>query len=429
VELEEIKGGDRGRGGLFRSLLLPMLGLVVVVGLLGTVWSGVVRESDEGRKLQEILEGNARMVERMNLPLSEQMVSNLSTVMGRPVGLVSDGAVVAGGDAWSERELELVRGAADSENGFVADFGYEGISVEVGGGEHLVVVRELGFFNDRRVWGFLWVVVPIGAVVAYWLARRLAKPLEDLAVVAPEFGELALPRRFTERSDEVGILARALDGARDRISREQEMRERSERLAMLGQIATGLAHEIKNPASAILMQAVRDEAEDIVGLVNQWLFIAQPSSPKMGVNDLVVELRRMVERREEVFLYHSVHIRLDVPEELDVVCDARRVMQAVRNVVDNGVAAMPEGGELVVSLEESSTEICLSVRDGGEGFSEEALARVGEPFFSEKEGGMGLGLAMVKGVMEGHEGRFEVSNMDVSSGGGVVKMWFPIKKI
>jgi signal transduction histidine kinase len=266
------------------------------------------------------------------------------------------------------------------------------------------------------------------------IARRLVRPLEQLAKAAPSFSEQALPRVLTDRSDELGILARALDGARERIINEQELRERSERLAMLGQIATGLAHEIKNPAAAILMQAelmdggagdlIRDEAEEIVGLVNQWLFIAQPSPPKVGMHDLASELRLMAERRGDVFSYRSVKAVVEVPELLEVECDVRRVMQAVRNLVDNAMAAMPDGGTLRLQLEEADGEACLTVFDTGDGFSETALARYGEPFYSEKEGGMGLGLVMVKRVIEAHGGRLEVEN----SQGGVVRMYLPVRK-
>lgn len=410
-----------------------MLGLVVVVGLLGAFWAGWVREHEESARLRETLHGNALMVERMKLPMSGQMVGNLSTAMGRPVGVISDAGVLTGGEGWGEREHYLAESAVSGE-GTADDFGYEAVSVPVAGGGRLVVIRELGVFRDGRVWGFLWVVLPLGALAAFFLARRLSRPLEDLAEAAPDFGEAILPERLTGRGDEVGILARALDGARERILNEQALRERSERLAMLGQIATGLAHEIKNPASAILMQAelmegaagrlVRDEAEEIVGLVNQWLFIAQPSPPRVGMHDLVAELGGMVERRGEVFAYHGVTVELSAPEVFEVECDVRRVMQAVRNVVDNGVAAMPAGGALKILLESFGDEVCLTVRDGGCGFSEEALANFGEPFFSEKEGGMGLGLAMVKGVVEGHGGRLEVFN----DGGGVVRMWFFVRK-
>ena len=434
VKSEEI---ELGKGGLFRSLLLPLLALVVVVGALGSIWTGWLRMTDEREDLLKTLRGNAVMMEKMRLPISERMAGNLSTVMGLPVAVVDEGGSLLGGETWSDSERKLALKAVGAEGGFAVGAGYEILAADLADGRgHLVVIHDRTWLWGWRTWGFLSIILPIGAVAAYVIARRLVRPLEELAKAAPSFSDQSLPSLLTGRSDELGILARALDGARERIINEQELRERSERLAMLGQIATGLAHEIKNPAAAILMQAelmedvngaselIRDEAEEIVGLVNQWLFIAQPSPPKVGMHDLASELRTMAKRRGDVFAYRSVKVLVEVPQFLEVECDVRRVMQAVRNLVDNAVAAMPEGGVLGIRLEETKGEACLTVRDSGGGFSETALAKYGEPFYSEKEGGMGLGLVMVKRVIEAHGGRLEVENSE----GAVVRMYLPVRK-
>ena len=431
----KVDEGELGKGGLFRSLLLPLLALVVVVGALGSIWTGWLRMKEEREDLHRTLRGNAVMMERMRLPVNGRMAGNLSTAMGLPVAVVTEGQELSGGESWSDSERMLALKAVDAEGGFAVGGGVEVLAAELADGRgNLVVLHDRTWLWGWRTWGFLGLILPIGAVAAYVIARRLVRPLEQLAKAAPSFSEQALPRVLTDRSDELGILARALDGARERIINEQELRERSERLAMLGQIATGLAHEIKNPAAAILMQAelmdggagdlIRDEAEEIVGLVNQWLFIAQPSPPKVGMHDLASELRLMAERRGDVFSYRSVKAVVEVPELLEVECDVRRVMQAVRNLVDNAMAAMPDGGKLRLQLEEADGEACLTVFDTGDGFSETALARYGEPFYSEKEGGMGLGLVMVKRVIEAHGGRLEVEN----SQGGVVRMFLPVRK-
>lgn len=426
---------ELGKGGLFRSLLLPLLALVVVVGALGSIWTGWLRMTEEREDLHKTLRGNAVMMERMRLPVNGRMAGNLSTTMGLPVAVVDAEGALIGGESWSNSERVLALNAVSAEGSFAVGAGFEVLAANLADGRgHLVVKHDRTWLWGWRTWGFLSLILPIGAVAAYVIARRLVRPLEELAKAAPSFREEPLPRILTDRTDELGILARALDSARERIINEQELRERSERLAMLGQIATGLAHEIKNPAAAILMQAelmdngtgelIRDEAEEIVGLVNQWLFIAQPSPPKVSKHDLASELRLMAKRRGDMFSYRNVKVVVDVPDLLEVECDVRRFMQAVRNLVDNAVAAMPEGGILGLQLEETAGIACLTVRDSGKGFSETALAKYGEPFYSEKEGGMGLGLVMVKRVIEAHGGRLEVENSE----GAVVRMYLPVRK-
>lgn len=430
---------ERGTGGLFRSLLLPLFLLVVVVGTLGTLWTSWVRVSEERIRLRETLQGNARMLERMNLPISARMAENLSTAMGRPVALVLSNGHIEGGQSWDEQDIKLAIMSTESAGGYAKLGSKESIAVPLNSRNgHLVVISQtsqLLDWSDARSWGLLAIILILGAICAYVISQRLVAPLTELASRAPEFGEKALPEHLTSRSDELGLLARSLDSARQKILSEQEMRKQSERLAMLGQIATGLAHEIKNPASAILMQAdvmenksaaklVREEAEDIITLVNQWLFIAKPMPPKMVLHDLAKCLRALISRRAEIYAYHGVEIDLKSPDSLIVECDEKRIMQAVRNLIDNGIAAMPEGGMLEVLLEKNGKHASLEVRDSGKGFSDNALKRFGEPFYSEKEGGMGLGLALVKGVAEAHGGGTQASNKDGK--GASVKFWILI---
>lgn len=434
--LSPSKDHEKGSGGLFRSLLLPMLILVIVVATLGTLWAGWLRVSEERVRLRETLEGNARMLERMNLPMSGRMAENLSTAMGRPVALVQPSGRVDGGQEWNGENIQLASLATLSDDGYAKQGDKEAIAVPLGGQQgHIVVLSHrsrLLDWSDSRSWGLLGIILILGALVAYILARRLVVPLTELARKAPDFGEQALPDHLTSRSDELGLLARSLESARTKILLEQDMRKQSERLAMLGQIATGLAHEIKNPASAILMQAdvmenkaaaklVREEAEDIITLVNQWLFIAKPMPPRMVQHDLAKSLRAFISRRKEIHTYHGVELELVAPESVIVECDEKRVLQAVRNLVDNGIASMPEGGTLKILLEEKGRFASLEVQDHGKGFSEDALRHFGEPFFSEKEGGMGLGLALVKGVAEAHGGGTEAHNH--AGGGASVRFW------
>jgi len=92
------------------------------------------------------------------------------------------------------------------------------------------------------------------------------------------------------------------------------------------------------------------------------------------------------------------------------------------NLLRNAVQAMPSGGRVTVSVSNEEGRVSVLVEDEGSGFSASALARLGEPFYSEKEGGMGLGLAVVKGICEAHGGGLTVENR--SDGGARVRVDF-----
>ena len=105
-----------------------------------------------------------------------------------------------------------------------------------------------------------------------------------------------------------------------------------------------------------------------------------------------------------------------------VEVDGPRIEQVVRNLLINAVQAMPEGGTISVEVRDEAGGVVLGVGDEGRGFSREALGRWSEPFFSEREGGMGLGLTLAVEVMSGHGGRVEVSNRP--EGGARVRCFF-----
>jgi signal transduction histidine kinase len=103
-----------------------------------------------------------------------------------------------------------------------------------------------------------------------------------------------------------------------------------------------------------------------------------------------------------------------------VEVDSRRIEQVIRNLIQNGIQAMPAGGSLTIETGAQDDFARLHVSDRGSGFSDQALRRFGEPFFSEKEGGMGIGLTLSKEVAEGHQGAVTASNHKDNSGATVI---------
>jgi signal transduction histidine kinase len=208
--------------------------------------------------------------------------------------------------------------------------------------------------------------------------------------------------------------------------RERLKRAQSERLAMLGSVATSLAHDIKNPLASIQLHAqllnpvdeedqkatklIQSETSVIAGLVNQWLHLAHPQPLKMELLDLRQSLREVAEMLEAQAQHAAVSILLHLPEPLPVLGEAAKLAQVFRNLFLNAIQAMPRGGELSVKAEKSAESVSIHFLDQGAGFSEQALKRGAEPFFSEKEGGMGLGLNIVASILAAHGGMLNLQN-------------------
>jgi signal transduction histidine kinase len=226
----------------------------------------------------------------------------------------------------------------------------------------------------------------------------------------------------------VGQLARAIITTRDQLAEERLKRERSERLALLGKVATGLAHEIKNPLASIRLHSqlaasspqdaesaeslrhIQNEAQVIEGLVNQWLYLARPEPPKMSPLDLGEVVRDLSAALRAQAEHAGVRIHLDLDSELPVLADRQRLAQAVRNIMLNAIQHMPAGGELAVIGVRGEGALRVAFLDEGRGFSEAALARGAELFFSEREGGMGLGLNVASEIIKAHGGRLTLEN-------------------
>lgn len=433
--MREASGSVKKRyenGGLFRRLLVPLLVLVIAAGGVGALWNGRSRALEFRERTLVTMRGNAELIVRLKLPLSERLMENFSTAMGRPLGVVGPQQQSAFSKDWTAGERDWALNAAREGEGWDRREETELLMMPIAGTNQYLVALNRGVswfsWRDASSWWVFGVVGMLGVVFAFVLARRLVVPLRELAQRAPTMDYSVMPDALIKRRDELGTLARALRDARSRMIRERDRRKQSERLAMLGQIATGLAHEIRNPAAAILAQAevlkasgtseaelILDEAEEVLALVNQWMFIARPEPPQMRPMSLVRCVRELCGQMAAQAKFHQVEFHLDLVESLNICGDVRRIQQVLRNLINNGIAAMPGGGRLSICGREKDGDVVLTVDDQGQGFSESALRHFGEPFYSEKEGGMGLGLALVKGVVEAHGGKVRVEN---PTGGG-----------
>ena len=221
-------------------------------------------------------------------------------------------------------------------------------------------------------------------------------------------------------------------------SREARMR-RVESLASLTTLAAGVAHEIKNPLGSLsihvqlvqkaleacrvlcggekanldtidrYLSVINEEIERLNQIVVDFLFAVRPMDLDLrygNINTLLKELADFVcfELNEK-----SIDCNLDLAEDLPAInYDENAMKQAILNIVQNAIAAMPEGGELYIKTDTQDTDIRISIADTGVGIPEENFMKIFEPYFTTKVAGSGLGLTMVFKIVREHSGEINV---------------------
>jgi two-component system sensor histidine kinase PilS (NtrC family) len=206
----------------------------------------------------------------------------------------------------------------------------------------------------------------------------------------------------------------------------EERVKRSDRLAAVGQLASGMAHEIRNPLASIsgsvqlllegsnvseedrhLMRIVLREADRLSSLLSDFLLYARPGSPKIAAVDVSSVLDELALLAAGDPRFVGIEIRRAYPPGVSMSLDRQQLYQAMLNLVINGAEAMPDGGVLTIGLGPGEREIF--VEDSGPGIPENIRNRIFNPFFTTKEHGTGLGLATVHAIVEAHGGSISVA--------------------
>lgn len=396
------------------------VGAFVLVGSVAMMgFFQYLSRTEEVAALQSIGKTNALFLDQNKFPQTEYMAAQIGRVMGAEVRFMDDQSQAADGVA--RREGETIR------VGFMLQSGREvWFSRKVGQHGAVPVWKRL---DARLAFAGFWA---LSLVFSLWLGRKVTRPLAKLEAALPGIGGDEPPSGLPETGPrEIVSLAAALRETHASLVEERDKRRHAERLALLGRMATSLAHEVRNPVSAIRLHAQllervcapteRESANLIVGeagriesLVNQWLRYAKPEPVKM----LPVDLPELVREARQSLGPQAQHAGVGIREEIDpawadhpVNGDRERLRQVLCNLLLNAIQSMPTGGAVTVRILPGA----LEVEDQGGGFSEKALARFGEPFLSEREGGMGLGLAVSKEIIESHGGKISASNLP---GGG-----------
>ena len=223
----------------------------------------------------------------------------------------------------------------------------------------------------------------------------------------------------------------------------------SEKLAAIGQLSAGIAHEVRNPLSSIKMslqilekrmqptgndlkrfKIAEREVEHLEELVNDVLIYARPATPKIEFSDMRKILENALAMAERALTDHRIQIQMSFEENIPLVSvDAAMLEQAFLNIYRNAIEAMDDEGILrifVGRVENGQMSLMVTIEDNGCGIEEADLPHIFNPFFTKKKYGTGLGMTQVKKIVDLHMGIIEVTSK--KNEGTRVTVTFPINQ-
>jgi signal transduction histidine kinase len=273
-------------------------------------------------------------------------------------------------------------------------------------------------------------------VLTYLIQRPLVELQQKIAQLGE--GNLGVTVSFARRNDEIGDLGRnfnqmveQLRDSRQEIERlHRTQMSRAEHLATLGELATGLAHEIRNPLAGIagvieiigrdlpetsparaVVKDVRQEIARINHIVTDLLQTARPHPPQVRKSDLNTTVEHAVMLGRQQAMSKAVEIVLHKEPALpEVEHDSEQIHQVLLNLLLNALQATDGRGTITVSLRRTIGFAVVEVADTGRGIAPEHLPNIFRPFFTTKGDGTGLGLSLVRRIVEDHHGKIEVSS-------------------
>jgi two-component system, NtrC family, sensor kinase len=268
----------------------------------------------------------------------------------------------------------------------------------------------------------------------------IEQPLEQLmeTIARLRQGDLSARVDFAKREDDIGQLGREFNGMIQRLDEnrleieELHKREmtRAEHLASLGELAAGLAHEIRNPLAGIagvvdimskelpanspsraVIGDVQREVLQIRAILNDLLSYSRPRPPDFHPANLNTTVEQAVELARQQLRSKPIQVKFEPDASLPQVDhDPALIEQVILNLVLNGIQAISGEGEVRVKVRRTGETAVVQVCDTGRGISAEALPKIFKPFFTTRSEGTGLGLSLANSIVQSHNGYIDVTS-------------------
>ncbi len=298
-----------------------------------------------------------------------------------------------------------------------------------------IALQHIGKINKESDIGrWLLVIAAISALGIMWLfismSERLARMITPLNDGAQAIANGDLTAQVPENGPgELGTLAHSFNNMSKQLNSMIKTRVYSERQASLGKLATGIAHEIRNPLATIrttvhgliraetnpahkeMLQVVNDEVVRTDAIVEEFMNYARPREPHKELIPVGDALATVSTLASASALETNVTMSITGDTSLVIHVDPGQLSQVLMNVVLNALQAMPEGGHLTLRTHRDGKFVHLTITDTGQGIPEEQLIEIQAPFFTTKKNGTGLGLAICAQLVHVNDGRMEIESV------------------
>lgn len=210
------------------------------------------------------------------------------------------------------------------------------------------------------------------------------------------------------------------------IKKAEEYLRKSDRLSAIGQLAAGIAHEIRNPLTSIkgFLQFLQEKSSDheyfdimlheidrIELITNEFLILAKPQAKTYSQTSIKSILHSFLPLVETQANMSNILIETEIDEHIPAIyCDSNQIKQVFLNIMKNSIESMPEGGVIRIRVMKKEGHIQILIEDSGCGIPPERLKRIGEPFYSTKEKGTGLGLMIIFKIIKEHKGSIQINS-------------------
>lgn len=265
--------------------------------------------------------------------------------------------------------------------------------------------------------------------------------LEEIIFVSREESRIFDVRKvplFDPDGRRIGLLVISHDITE--LKKTEELLRKSEKLSVVGQLAAGVAHEIRNPLTSIrgfiqfiqegnykreYFQTILSELDRIQSVVNEFLVLAKPQVINFTPRNLSPLLHQVVELLQTEAILNNVQITVELDETATMVnCEENQLKQVFINILKNAIEAMPNGGRITIQLQQLGDTLSVRIQDQGEGIGEERIQKLGEPFYTTKEKGTGLGLMISYKIIQAHQGNMKISSQ--RNKGTTVEITLPV---
>jgi len=221
----------------------------------------------------------------------------------------------------------------------------------------------------------------------------------------------------------------------------EDLLRNSEKLSVVGELAAGIAHEIRNPLttlkgfirlmeeehSTFYFKVMNNELERIESITNEFLFLAKPSATKTRLMPLKDLLEQVITLLTPLATINNSRLILNVDANLPAVtCEENQIKQVFVNLIKNAIESMPNGGNVIITgKQEEKNTLLVTVADQGIGIPDDRISKLGEPFYCLKEKGTGLGLTICKKIIQDHKG--EMTFQSKVNEGTIVDVRLPVR--